>query len=258
MFEDFYQSDFNKEAERMPDYSGIKVIPHWRIIIRPQTYNENCILSIKTYYKKFEIKEKQHPKDLAGWHYPAVDLNKYNLDPFSDPKEFSPYIESKSYHENDVIKEYWRFHRSGQFIHLHHIDTQPYIGIHAIIHSISKIFAFAAYLGRCSKDHADVVIQIVNLNNVRLNLNGNLNGKFSGDIGSYPANTNHLCLDPVKIDKSVLNSSNDTEINKLARDAINLILQEYFGPKIKKAHIFREEYFEEVQRDLKESKIIPY
>ena len=255
MFADFNHIEFDKEEKYVRDISLNSNEPYWYIIIRPKSYNDKLFssLKIKNYYT---IIERQYSNKWGDWDYPYVDPDNLNPSPNSD--RLLHFIESMSYHKNEAIREYWRFHTSGQFVHFFNVDTQPYIGFHSIIHTTTKIFAFAVELGRDFKDHIFVKIQIVNIKDFCLKQDGNI----PGNLENYTVYTDHLWLDPVKIDKSVLNSADrfrkdDDEIDKLARNATNSIL-DYFKPEEKEGHIFKEEYLKKAQDDLKKGKYIPY
>lgn len=76
---------------------------HWKVTIHPLQYQENrySFSEIKHLVEKTKV-------SLRGWDYPHLDpRSTFNLDGFIE-----------SYCEFDYLIEYWRFYRSGKFIHL--------------------------------------------------------------------------------------------------------------------------------------------
>ena len=76
---------------------------YWKVTIHPLLYQENR-------YSFSEIKDliERTKVSLRGWDYPHLDRRTtFNRDGFVE-----------SYCEFDYLIEYWRFYRSGKFIHL--------------------------------------------------------------------------------------------------------------------------------------------
>lgn len=233
------QKKFDKQAQFMHDKSPLKDIPHWYIIIRPGTYNDNCIRDLGTYFDKFDNLHK-HSNNLGGWYYPSVDPdhNKRYTSPNLDC------IESQSYYEAKGLRQHWRFHRTGQFVHLRSfleedesrckeakertgpIEPEPpgYIGINSIIHTTTKIFEFAASLAKdFEEDIAFVKIQMVDVNKYILFQDG----EFPGGIGFYQTFTDP-CFNSKKIDRT----TSTIELDELARDAANSLFKDFGKPKM--------------------------
>lgn len=80
--------------------------PHWRVNFRPNEYQEDLIPSLSSC---FEIIEKTKLK-LRGWDYPHLSGRD------TERSQGNNWISSWS----DFLGqyEYWRFHQSGQFLHL--------------------------------------------------------------------------------------------------------------------------------------------
>jgi hypothetical protein len=76
---------------------------YWKVTIHPLQYQENRygFLELKQLIEKTKV-------SLRGWDYPHLDRRTtFNRDGFIE-----------SYSEFDYLIEYWRFYRSGKFIHL--------------------------------------------------------------------------------------------------------------------------------------------
>lgn len=89
--------------------------PHWRVNFKPDEYHEDLI---PTLAKCFEIIQK-NKLSLRGWDYPHLS----NRD--NERAVGTNWIASWS----DFMghKEYWRFHQSGQYLHLFSVReaTEP-------------------------------------------------------------------------------------------------------------------------------------
>jgi hypothetical protein len=80
--------------------------PHWRVNIRPTSYEEELIPTLS---KCFEAIEK-NKLSLRGWDYPH--LSRRDTERGHGPN----WVASWSDFMNNY--EYWRFYQSGQFLHL--------------------------------------------------------------------------------------------------------------------------------------------
>ncbi len=79
---------------------------HWRVVIRPEEFDAARIPSaaaLQTIVEQARVR-------LRGWDYPVVEFaaesSERGNDWVASWTDFGPYV------------EYWRFHQSGQFIHL--------------------------------------------------------------------------------------------------------------------------------------------
>jgi hypothetical protein len=79
---------------------------YWRVVIRPQNYNNECLSDLS------ECRDilRSSVVSLRGWDYPYYDFNKI--------KNTQEYITSLCDFDEVGISEYWRFYKSGQFLHL--------------------------------------------------------------------------------------------------------------------------------------------
>ena len=84
--------------------------PHWRVNFRPNLYNEELIKSLG---ECFGIIEKTK-LSLGGWDYPFLGLDQ------TEKGQGSNWV--ASWVDFGGNREYWRFYRSGQFIHLFSIN----------------------------------------------------------------------------------------------------------------------------------------
>ncbi len=82
----------------------VKKRPHWRVVIRPDTFNEERISTLKECWDLVSSCRVT----LRGWDYPHIQRNvqKNGVDWIS------------SWHDGRDHLEYWRFYQSGQFVHL--------------------------------------------------------------------------------------------------------------------------------------------
>lgn len=93
------------ENERTPSLPvAVKDAPHWRVILRPHTFEAERIPTLNKCWSLVESCRLQ----LTGWDYPHVDMRnrRYRNDAIESWSDFKGH------------REYWRFYQSGQFVHL--------------------------------------------------------------------------------------------------------------------------------------------
>lgn len=78
--------------------------PHWRVILRPETFEAERISTLKECWNLMESCRVL----LRGWDYPHVDRE----DRANGQAWIASWCDWKGH------REYWRFYQSGQFIHL--------------------------------------------------------------------------------------------------------------------------------------------
>lgn len=83
----------------------IKGYGYWRILIRPNKYDDNLIPSLAEAKKIIE----DNKVSLRGWDYPHVDRELKSISKDS--------IESMCDWKEGQVYEYWRYYLSGQFVH---------------------------------------------------------------------------------------------------------------------------------------------
>ena len=150
--------------------------PHWRVNIRPNTYQEELIPSLS---RCFEIVEQTKVR-LRGWDYPHLSTR--------DNQRCQGVNWVGSWSNFQGHNEYWRFYQSGQFIHLfsirestensfrshlektsraHHYFREPdwssvkgFVSVLNFFYTVTEIFEFGARL--CQKElyRGDVQIRI--------------------------------------------------------------------------------------------------
>ena len=143
---------------------------YWRVVIRPTVFEEK---RIKTFSDARKLVDS-NKVSFGGWDYPFYDDNDVTI--------IENYIEGSVDWRHHM--EYWRFFRSGQFLHLmalyeDHIDLDGilpisypprpartgYLSILNVTHTVTEIFEFAARLG--SKGALEPSVQIsVQLHNL--------------------------------------------------------------------------------------------
>jgi len=233
------QKKFDKQAQFMHNNSPLKVkgIPHWYVIIRPGTFKDNYISDLETYFDEID----RYSNKLGSWDYPYVAL------PGSCRDTSTDWIESSYDYDYEVkgLRQHWRFHRSGQFVHIRsfleedesrckkakertgHIEPEPpgYIGINSIIHTTTKIFEFAARLAQKfeEEDIAFVKIQMVGVKDFILYQEGD----FSGGIQLYQIPT-----EPHLVPKMIDRTASTIELDELARVAANSLFKDFGKPNM--------------------------
>lgn len=130
----------------------IKEKGYWRILIRPQQFNDEGINEIDELSKLIEQNEVR----LRGWYYPHFDRENRSFG--------KDYIQS--YCDYSSHKEFWRFFQSGQFIHYRSIredydfdyskrkplsinnpsPTNKYLEILTTLYTMTEIFEFVSRL----------------------------------------------------------------------------------------------------------------
>jgi len=156
----------------------IKSGPYWRVNLRPYEFNEEKIKTLSEIRKLLD----QCQVSLRGWDFPHIDHQK--------TMNGQDWVQSEC-DFNDII-EFWRFFKSGQFIHYfsvyeHYIksqkvnpssmwetrnDGQPsgYVGIITTIYRMTEIYEFVMRLAQ--KDVYDkgisISITLSGINNFKL------------------------------------------------------------------------------------------
>ena len=83
----------------------VRLRGHWRVVVRPTTFDEFRVENILNLPKILESCAVQ----LRGWDFPHID------------HQTAPAIGTDSVSQNidwEMYVEYWRFYQSGQFLHL--------------------------------------------------------------------------------------------------------------------------------------------
>lgn len=157
-----FLDEFDKQEKELLDtsdplYMPFKDNPHWYVIIRPATFDENYICNDFTQY--FE-KIDQYSNNWDVWDYPHVDRNNRKQD-----RDLWPFWIESRYDNTKGYRQLWRFYRSGLFQHfLSFIDEArcpgKNIGKNSIIHTTTKIFNFAASLAQNFNKFVFIKIQM--------------------------------------------------------------------------------------------------
>jgi hypothetical protein len=122
----------------------IKSGPHWRVTIRPATFNPRLLPSPAACWDA--VIERQ-ARIRSGHSYPEVDL-------WREPQESADWVAS------DAGWSYWRYYQSGLFVHLFEFweDREPrmaagsdepvanYVDPQGVVRTVSMIYAFASRL----------------------------------------------------------------------------------------------------------------
>ena len=147
----------------------IKSGPYWRVNFRPYEFMSNNIASISEISKLLE----QSKVSLRGWDFPHI--NDKNT---STGQDFM-----QSEYESKDINEFWRFYKSGQFIHYfsvyedYHVKSrqynpssmwetaspsQPsgYVGITTTLFRMTEIYEFAMRLAQRGVFDSGITISI--------------------------------------------------------------------------------------------------
>lgn len=89
-----------------PISAQIKTLPHWRVIFRPDFYDDQNLLELQ----QIRTLVENHRVKLRGWDFPHLSRdrseNEYGKNWFGSQSDFMSHI------------EYWRFYQSRQFIYL--------------------------------------------------------------------------------------------------------------------------------------------
>ncbi|MDD5083341.1 MAG: hypothetical protein PHT88_00190 [Candidatus Moranbacteria bacterium] len=134
----------------------IKSRGHWKVVIRPTEYSENLIPSLEDCKRLIE----ESSVSLRGWDYPYIDRhgNVGNASANS--------VHSMCDWDDMSFFEYWRFYKTGQFVHYFsmredwEIDenkkveiqrnlrtkSDKFLGILSTLYSITEIFEFGSRL----------------------------------------------------------------------------------------------------------------
>src|SRR5207249_11591560 len=86
----------------------IKLRGHWKTIIRPLRYESERIPSLSTATRL--VAESQ--VRFRGWYFPHIEGGRHGRAPSARANSIEAYTEWSD------VKEYWRLHQSGQFVHL--------------------------------------------------------------------------------------------------------------------------------------------
>ncbi|MFA6228300.1 MAG: hypothetical protein WC668_03915 [Patescibacteria group bacterium] len=174
----------------------IKLKGYWRVIIRPNKYDDKLIESLSDCKK---IIEKSRVS-LRGWDYPHVDRqtgiissSNNSVDSFCDWPEGPVY-------------EYWRFYNTGQFVHYfsmredlrlspqkvkeyqdeYGVKVDKFLSIIGALYSITEILEFSKRLLTNIEniDSLEIIIELVGVNNRML---------FFWDIFLRETNRAYIC-----------------------------------------------------------------
>lgn len=146
----------NVSAEVVRD--AIKRASHWRVLIRPEVFEEERIPTLGECWRRVETARVS----LRGWDYPHVD--------HENRKNGTAWVES--WCEFGRHRELWRLYQSGQFVHLFsftedeardkadnvamagmrwsmppHFTPSGYLSVLSALWTFTEIFEFAARLG---------------------------------------------------------------------------------------------------------------
>jgi len=160
----------------------IKKSPHWRVIFRPEIYDESQFLELQLIRDLVE----KHRVRLRGWYFPHLPRDR------NDHEYGDNWFASQSDFMNHL--EYWRFYQSKQFIYLssvresteeawseklreyakshfmeatkEEIEAIPgYFSIENFIYNVTEYFIFLSKL--CSKDiykgSVSILIELKNI-----------------------------------------------------------------------------------------------
>lgn len=161
-----------------PDFiSDIRSGPHWRLLIRPESYESQMIESRRRCRELVEAAKVR----LGGWDFPVVSWSA------ADQGTGNDYVDSWV---EGWGKEYWRFYQSGQFLYLStirehadrhwrsEIETRAKQGIHILpdsfnwdvvpgfveivnlVYRVTEYFEFAARLVQQGAYHERITIRI--------------------------------------------------------------------------------------------------
>lgn len=139
---------------------------YWRVVIRPAEFNAKRIPSLGRCKELVEASRVL----LRGWDYPHLN----------DIQAGQDWIES-GYAEQGSHSEYWRFYRSGQFVHhfaaVEEFDNltrtrapERYMLVPNVLYTVTEIFEFAARLARHGvlRPAAEVSIELRGMRNREL------------------------------------------------------------------------------------------
>lgn len=100
------ETRFESELASITEFPvPVTEVPYWRVIIRPNRYDEELIASRS---KCLKLMEKTRVR-LRGWDFPAGTSGE------SEIVQGSRWIGSSCHFMGSI--EYWRFYQSGQFVH---------------------------------------------------------------------------------------------------------------------------------------------
>jgi hypothetical protein len=192
----------------------IKSRGYWRVLIRPSKYIKNRIPSLN----KCEQIIKHTKVSLRGWDFPHVERDLiYEKDFIESVADFLH------------ILEYWRFYKSGQFIHYFGFEEDWYrermgtiassgmnkspmgfLDVISTLFRISEIYEFTARLieAKLIDSYVELSIRLINTKKREL---------FFCDY-SRPAFVYHICKD------SEIEYSEKKSVNKILGNTSNLAI----------------------------------
>ncbi|TKJ40061.1 hypothetical protein CEE37_10005 [candidate division LCP-89 bacterium B3_LCP] len=180
----------------------IKSSPHWRVLIRPVSFNPNLISKLPELWQIMEACSVY----LRGWTFPMVDNR------IAKRINGNDWIGANITSRSD--REHWRFYQSGQFIdinefrensypeYLNEIKNRPYteipndfkpsgfLDVTLTLYRVTEIFEFAARLANKGLFKSGIKISI-ELNGIKDHFLATLDPhRFF--TGFYPATSNKL------------------------------------------------------------------
>lgn len=153
----------------------IKTKGYWKVIIRPTTYSKDFIDSLD----KCEKLIQENKVVLRGWDYPHIEEGGIRRSSDDSIHSFCDWPEGPKY-------EYWRFYKTGQFIHYfamredlrltpekmkelqdeHGTKSTKYLSILSTLYSVTEIYEFASRM--YSKiDNSNGIEIIIELHDVK-------------------------------------------------------------------------------------------
>jgi hypothetical protein len=157
---------------------NIKENPHWRIIIRPEKFEQERITNLIECWNIMESCKLS----LTGWDYPHVDRQNR----FEEEEWIESWCDFAGFYE------YWKFFQSGQFLHIFtlwentsedkkafdnvkdkmisvpdHFKPTGFIGAIRTLFTITEIYEFATRLAQKGifNDSLYIIIQANNIKN---------------------------------------------------------------------------------------------
>lgn len=243
-----------QEIEKL--LTKIKSRGYWKIILRPTQYKEDCIPSLEEC--KNIIQESK--LSLRGWDYPHVDHQSGIMNASANS------VYSYCDWEEGGKFEYWRFYKTGQFVHYfemredwelseekknelrkeHHTKSEIFFSILSALYTITEIYEFSSRL--ISKieniDGWEVIIELSKINNRTL---------FFWDSffrTLYKAYTCHYVDDAVHLSKIIAKEDLLKNSDKLALEQTIKIFKEVFGWEGANESIFKEDQKKLLERRL--------
>jgi len=148
----------------------IKSKGYWKVIIRPNKYDNNLISSLK----ECEELIKNNKLRLRGWDYPHIDIAGIKRSSANSVHSYCDWPEGPIY-------EYWRFYQTGQFVHyfamredLRISDSkkkefqnefgnkiEKFLDILSTLYSITEIYQFASKLfSSLNVEGVEIIIEL--------------------------------------------------------------------------------------------------